>query len=82
MPLLPLKKFKVLVCELQALCLDIGLFRQKNEFSSTNHKILENQQELDNALLLEKSLTAKAEQMRNVELGKPLVEIENLMNLP
>ena len=49
------ESFKVLVCELQALCLDIGLFRFSNEF-------------------------------RQVGLGKgalaPLVEIENLMNLP
>ena len=35
------ESFKVLVCELQALCLDIGLFRQKNEFSSPNQKMLD-----------------------------------------
>lgn len=35
------ESFKVLVCELQALCLDIGLYR----FQSSNNKVVENYRE-------------------------------------
>jgi hypothetical protein len=67
------ESFKVLVCELQALCLDIGLFRFSNQFTTSKGlKPTINQGEYSNSV----------QQYKNIEYGKPLIEIENLMNLP
>jgi DNA-directed RNA polymerase beta subunit len=66
------ESFKVLVCELQALCLDIGLFRMSSSVNNTKEKALP---QVNQTMYL-------LDQKNTVNTKDSLIELENLMNLP
>nr|NP_958397.1 RNA polymerase beta subunit II [Chlamydomonas reinhardtii]Q8HTL7.1 RecName: Full=DNA-directed RNA polymerase subunit beta C-terminal section; AltName: Full=PEP; AltName: Full=Plastid-encoded RNA polymerase subunit beta C-terminal section; Short=RNA polymerase subunit beta C-terminal section [Chlamydomonas reinhardtii]AAN41267.1 RNA polymerase beta'' subunit [Chlamydomonas reinhardtii]ACJ50128.1 RNA polymerase beta subunit II [Chlamydomonas reinhardtii]ASF83373.1 RNA polymerase beta subunit I len=79
------ESFKVLICELQALCLDIGLFRKNKETSLPYFKMPGEESKTNvNANLTgvqsSKKLEANSQTVKNSSMPN-LVEIDNLLNL-
>jgi DNA-directed RNA polymerase subunit beta len=72
------ESFKVLICELQALCLDIGLFRKNKETLFTNLKMPF--EDGANTVKDSQKLEANSHTVKNSSLPN-LVEINNLLHL-
>jgi DNA-directed RNA polymerase beta subunit len=79
------ESFKVLICELQALCMDIGLFRYNQTLNKVNDDESLDQNEIStqtNILAKRKSDSTNSSNKNNQLSSNQFTEIKNLINLP